>query len=87
MANFIEINKINSKGEKGVALVLKEDIVGIKANQVENDVSYDENGNVKSETPKPLTYTLKLVGQNNSYSKSFHIDQVEYDRLKVELTK
>ena len=78
---FIEITKINSQGEKGKALLKTEDIVGIKENHVEPTRTYDENGNVVSETPKPRDFTLKLT------TIEYHIDETEYQRLVSLLTK
>lgn len=82
MSKFIEINKVNSFGERGKALLRTDFIVGIKEKHVEPTRLYDRDGNVVSETPSPKDYTVYL-----QYGDTFHIDEDEYNRLLVELTK
>ena len=82
---FIEINKINSYGEKGVVLVKVEDIMGIKEYHVENEKLYDENGNVVSETPRPRDFGILVVTERGN-QEVFHIDEIEYERVKGILT-
>ena len=53
MARFTEIEKVNSYGEKGKALVDLDNLVGMKEIHVEPVKLYDEEGNLVSETPKP----------------------------------
>jgi len=79
---FVEIEKTNSHGEKGKALIRVEDIKGIKENPVETDKLYDENGNVVSETAKPKDFTLALAD-----GMVYHIDETQYNSLKTLLTK
>ena len=79
---FKQINKINSYGEKGLALIKVEDIIGIKENHVEPTRLYDDNGNLVSETPNPRDFTLKLAD-----GMTYHIDETEYNSLVAELTK
>lgn len=79
---FREIEKINSYGEKGKALIKVEDIVGIKENHVEPTRLYDDNGNLVSETPNPRDFTLKLAD-----GMTYHIDETQYNALVSDLTK
>lgn len=83
---FIEINKTNSYGEKGVALVKVEDIMGIKEYHVGSEKLYDENGNVVSETPKARDFGVLVVTERGN-QEVFHVDEVEYQRIKDLLTK
>ena len=82
---FIEINKINSYGEKGVALVKTEDIMGIKEYHVESEKLYDENGNVVSENPRPRDFGILVVTERGN-QEVFHVDETEYQRVKGILT-
>ena len=84
---FIEINKINSYGEKGKAFIRVNDIVGIKEKHVESTKLYDENGNVVSETPATTKDFQILVVSEHGNSETFHIDENEYQRLVAELSK
>ena len=83
---FIEIAKINSYGEKGVALIRVNDIVGIKEKHVESDKLYDANGNVVKETPKPRDFQILVVSERGN-NETYHVDETEYARLVAELTK
>ena len=85
-STFIQINKINSYGEVGVALVRVADIVGIKEKHVESEKLYDSNGNVVSETPKPKDFQV-LVASERGYTEKYHVNESEYLRLVAELTK
>ncbi len=80
MKTYVEIEKINSYGEKGKALVRTVDIVGIKEKHVEPTKLFDGNGNVVSETPSPKDFQVLVVNQYGS-KITYHIDQAEYDRL------
>lgn len=78
---FIEINKVNSYGEKGVAFVKTEDIMGIKEYHVESEKLYDENGNVVSENARPRDFGVLVVTERGN-QEVFHVDEVEYQRIK-----
>lgn len=82
---FIEITKINSYGEKGVALIRVEDIQGIKEHHVESEKLYDENGNVVQETPKGRDFGILVVTERGN-QEVFHVDETEYQRVKGILT-
>jgi len=82
----MEINKINSYGEKGVALVRTNDIIGIKQKHVESTKLYDENGNVVSETPATEKDFQVLVSNERGFTEKYHVDETEYKRLLNELT-
>lgn len=86
MKTFMEINKINSYGEKGVALVRTNDIIGIKQKHVESTKLYDENGNVVSETPATEKDFQVLVSNERGFTEKYHVDETEYKRLLNELT-
>lgn len=78
---FLELNKINSYGEKGVALVKVEDIMGIKEYHVESEKLYDEDGNLVSEKPKPKDFGVLVVTERGN-QEVFHVDETEYQRIK-----
>ena len=83
---FVEINKINSYGETGVALVRVNDIMGIKEVHVDSEKLYDENGNVVSETPRARKFGV-LVATERGNQEVFYVDETEYQRLKDLLNK
>lgn len=79
---FIEINKINTRNEKGVALIKLENIVGICSQPNHYTRLYDENQELVSETQDENRYAvLTNCGQ------TYIIEKDEYERLKTELTK
>lgn len=82
---FIEINKINSYGEKGIALVKLEDIMGVKEYHVESEKFYDEDGNVVQENPRARDFGILVVTERGN-QEVFHVDEVEYQRVKDILT-
>ncbi len=84
---FLEINKTNSYGEKGTALVRVNDIVGIKQIHVGVLKTYDENGNVISETPKPREYIVFLQNEFGKPLTEYHLDQEQYESLVDVLTE
>ena len=87
MKTFIEINKINSYGEVGKALVRVNDIVGIKQKHVEGTKLYDEGGNLVSETPATTKDFQVLVASERGHVEKYHVDETEYIRLVAELDK
>ena len=80
MKTYVEIEKINSYGEKGKALIKVADIVGIKEKHAEPTKLFDGNGNVVSETPAPKDFQVLVASQYGS-KILYHIDQAEYDKL------
>lgn len=86
MKTFIEINKINSYGETGVALVRTNDIVGIKQKHVESTKLYNENGDLVSETPATNKDFQVLVANERGFTEKYHVDETEYQRLVSLLT-
>ena len=87
MKKFIEINKINSHNETGVALVRVNDIVGIKQKHVEGTKLYDELGNLVSENPATTKDFQVLVCDGFGHTETYHVDETEYARLVGELIK
>ena len=83
---FVEINKINSYGEKGVALVRVADIMGIKEVHVESEKLFNENGDLVSETPQPRKFGV-LVATERGNQEVFYVEETEYERLKDLLNK
>ena len=80
--NFIEIEKINTRQEKGKALVAIDTIVGMCQQPKHFTRLYDENQELVSETEDTPRYAvLTNCGQ------TYVIEESEYERLKVELTK
>lgn len=78
---FVEITtNTNTK-----ALVRKDDVVGITELPSETEKLYDENGNVVSETPKAKAF--QVLVKNNGSRLILMVDENEYQRLVVELTK
>lgn len=86
MKTFVEIEKINSYGEKGKALIILEDIVGINEKHVESTKLYDEDGNIVSETQGEKQYGV-LVANECGSKEVFYVDETEYTRIKDLLTK
>ena len=82
MARFTEIERVNSYGEKGKALVDLDNLVGMKEIHVEPVKLYDEDGNLVSETPKPKEFTIHFT-----VGETFHIYEEEYQRIVNLLTK
>lgn len=83
---FVEIEKINSYGETGKALVRVADIVGIKQKHVEGTKLYDSEGNLVSETPSDTKDFQVLVASERGYVEKYHISETEYTRLVALLT-
>lgn len=83
---FIEITKTNSYGEQGKALIRLSDIIGIKEMHVEPTRTYDIDGNVVSETPKPKDFRI-FVGGGWYSREQFHVSESEYNRIVKELTE
>lgn len=83
---FIEINKTNSYGDKGVAFIRIADIMGIKEQHVESVKLYNENGDLVSETPGEKLFGV-LVATERGSKETFYVDQAEYERLKDLLNK
>ena len=79
---FIEIEKINTRQEKGKALVGIETIVGMCQQHNHTTRLYDEEGNLVSETQDAPRYAvLTNCGQ------TYVVEETEYERIKAELTK
>lgn len=85
MANFIEIEKINSHGETGKALIRTTDIIGIKQKHVESTKLYDSEGNVVSETPA-TDKDFQILVASEFGSEKFHVNETEYKRIVSLLT-
>ena len=83
---FIELEKVNSYGETGKALVRIADIVGIKQKHVDSVKLYNENGDLVSETPA-TEKDFQVLVVNGSHTEKYHITETEYNRLVSELTK
>lgn len=83
---FVEIEKINSYGETGKALVRTADIVGIKQKHVEGTKLYDSEGNLVSETPATEKDFQVLVANECGARETYHIKESEYTRLVALLT-
>ena len=79
---FVEIEKINSHKETGKALIKTEDIIGIKELHVEPTRTYNENGDIATETPNPKEFSI-LMAQGDS----FHVNEEQYNKLVELLTK
>jgi len=79
---FIEITKINTRNEEGVALIKTETITAMV--QQPNHVTklYDEEGNVVSESQDEPRYAV-LTDTHQTYI----VSQATYDQLKAELLK
>ena len=79
---FIEIEKINTRQEKGKALINTDNIVGMCQQPKHFTRLYNEDQELVSETEDTPRYAvLTNCGQ------TYVVEQAEYDRLKVELTK
>ena len=78
---FVEITKINSRNETGIALVKVEDITGACQQPKHITRLYDENENLVSETEDAPRFAL-FVG-----SQTYIVDETEYKRVKDLLTK
>lgn len=79
---FVEIKKINTRNEEGVALVNTDTIVGICQQPKHVTRLYDEDDNLVSETEdEPRFAVLTNCGQTYVVSKD------TYDELKTLLTK
>ena len=79
---YIEITKTNSYGEKGAALIKKDNVVAIKELHVGTIKSFDENHNLVSEQPAPKQYLVLM-----EHCEGFYIDETEYKKLVSILTK
>ena len=79
---FIEIEKINTRQEKGKALINTDSIVGICQQPKHFTRLYNEDQElVSEEEDSPRFAVLTNCGQ------TYVVEQAEYDRLKAELTK
>lgn len=83
---FIELEKTNSYGELGKALVRVNDIVGIKQKHVESTKLYNENGDLVSETPATTKDFQVLVCDQYGHTEKYHISETEYQRVVALLT-
>ena len=79
---YYELTKINSYGESGKALIKKDNVIAIKELHVGTIKSYDNNGNLISETPAPKQFMVFMKD-----CESFYINETEYNKLVKELTK
>lgn len=79
---FIEIEKINTRQEKGKALVNTDNIVGMCQQPKHFTRLYNEDQELVSETEDtPRFAVLTNCGQ------TYVVEESEYNRLKAELTK
>ena len=79
---FIEIEKINTRQEKGKALVNTDTIVGMCQQPKHFTRLYNEDQELVSETEDtPRFAVLTNCGQ------TYVVEESEYNRLKAELTK
>ena len=79
---FIEIEKINTRQEKGKALINTDTIVALCQQPKHFTRLYNEDQELVSETEDTPRYAvLTNCGQ------TYVVEQAEYDRLKAELTK
>ena len=80
--NFIEIEKINTRNEKGKALVKTDTIVGMCQQPNHFTRLYNEDQELVSETQDTPRYAvLTNCGQ------TYVVEETEYERIKAELTK
>ena len=79
---FIEFNKINKRGEEGVALVNTDTIVGICQQPNHTTKLYNEDGDLVSETQDTPRYAV-LTNTHQTYI----VSESEYAKLKDLLTK
>ena len=80
--NFIEIEKINTRQEKGKALVKVDTIVGMCQQPKHFTRLYNEDQELVSETEDTPRYAvLTNCGQ------TYVVEETEYERIKAELTK
>ena len=82
---FKEITRINEKEEKVVSLINTDDIAYVHELQHEYTRTYNEDGSVATETPKPRLFSLIIVLKNN-YHVAYTIDETQYLDLKKTLT-
>ena len=87
MGKFIEIERINSYGEPMKALVRVNDIVQIKQLHVGTSKTYDEDGNVVTETPRDEDYLVFFQNEFGKPMTEYHIAKDEYARLSEILLK
>ena len=85
MKTFIEIEKINSYGETGKALVRTTDIIGIKQKHVEGTKLYDSEGNVVQETPA-TEKDFQILVASEFGRETYHVSESEYTRIVKVLT-
>ena len=79
---MVEIKKINTRGEEGVALINLDNIVAICQQPKHITKLYDDNGNVASETEDaPRFAVLTNCGQ------TYVVSEDTYNTLKDLLTK
>lgn len=79
---FIEIEKINTRNEKGKALITLDSIVGICQQPKHTTKLYNENEELVSETEDAPRFAV-LTNTNQTYV----VEENEYTRLKDLLTK
>ena len=79
---FIEIEKINGRNEKGVALVKLDTIVGACSQPDHYTRLYDENENLVSETKDENRYALFT-----NCGQVYIVEKGEYERVRDLLTK
>lgn len=79
---FVEIKKINTRGEEGIALIKTEDVVAIVQQPKHVTRLFDENDNLVSETEDAPRFAV-LTNTNQTYI----VSEDEYKSLKDLLTK
>lgn len=82
---FKEITRTNDKGQEVVSLIKTEDIAYVHEEQKEYTRTYNEDGSVATETPKPRMFSLILV-LKNEHHVVYKIDETQYENLKEQLT-
>lgn len=79
---FVKISKINTRNEVGEALINTDTIVGMCQQPNHYTRLYDEEGNLVSETQDTPKYAILT-----NCGQTYVVDENEYNRLVVELTK
>ena len=79
---FVEIKKINTRDEEGVALIKTEDVIAIVQQPKHVTRLYDENDNLVSETEDAPRFVV-LTNTNQKYV----VSEDTYKELKDLLTK
>jgi hypothetical protein len=75
---MVEIKKINTRKEEGVALLKEDTIVAICQQPKHFTRLYDDNGNLVSETEDSPWYAIIT-----NCGQTYIIDDAEYQRLKA----